>query len=228
MPTVAQLSWFERIGKGYVPDLVIQFVYGSMAEKKLDEPFAAVDDDGYLVSSDINAVSRWRERFKSFATVFYGWVLWASLNTGSPERAGAQSGAILGTGREIPAPTDFEPTQPAVREAMHVYHKLDRIIHQTGAQLLVVYAPLSYAIHKEDESRWRHLGVVDVSRQMTFDTAFVRYLNERQIPSVDTTQQLQKSAQAGKRMYFWLDIHWTPAGNAAAAHVVADYLTGRQ
>jgi SGNH hydrolase-like domain, acetyltransferase AlgX len=59
---------------------------------------------------------------------------------------------------------------------------------------------------------------------MTFDAAFVRYLNECQIPSVDITQQLQKSAQAGKRMYFWLDIHWTPAGNATAAQAVAELL----
>ena len=72
MPTAAQLNWFERVGKAYAPDLVIQFIYGSMAEKKLDEPpFAAVDDDGYLVPPDINAVSRWRERFKSLAIVFY-------------------------------------------------------------------------------------------------------------------------------------------------------------
>jgi hypothetical protein len=25
-------------------------------------------------------------------------------------------------------------------------------------------------------------------------------------------------------MYFWLDIHWTPAGNATAAQAVAGYL----
>ena len=109
---------------------------------------------------------------------------------------------------------------------MQVYDKLGSIVRQAGARLLVVYAPLSYAIHKEDESRWRHLRARDIQRQMTFYAAFVRYLNERQIPSLDITQQLQKSAQAGKkRMYFWLDIHWTPAGYATAAEAVADYLT---
>ena len=90
----------------------------------------------------------------------------------------------------------------------------------------MVYLPLSYAIHREDESRWRHLGIRDIPRQMAFDTAFVHYLNECQIPSLDITPQLQKSAQGGKRMYYWLDIHWTPAGNAAAARAVADHLTG--
>jgi len=70
MTMAAQLSWFERIGKGYVPDLVIQLEYGSMLEEWAGESyplaFAAVDDDGYLVRW-INAVSRF-ERFKSFAT----------------------------------------------------------------------------------------------------------------------------------------------------------------
>src|SRR5262249_60703048 len=93
---------------------------------------------------------------------------------------------------------------------------------------LVVYVPLSYAIHREDESRWRHLGIRDIINQMTFDAAFVHYLSEWQIPSIDITRQLQKSAQLGKRMYYWLDIHWTPAGNAVAARAVSEYLIGRQ
>ena len=110
---------------------------------------------------------------------------------------------------------------------MHVYSNLSGIVRAAGARLLVVYVPLSYAIHREDESRWRHLGIRDIPRQMAFDAAFVHYLNERQIPSIDITQQLQKSAQVGKRMYYWLDIHWTPAGDATAARAVAAYLMGR-
>ena len=227
MPEAPQLTWFERVGKGYAPDLVIQLVNGSMAIPNVAKPSAAVDDDGYLVPLNTNAVWRWRERFKKLATVFYGWVLWTRLNTGSPTRLGERGGGGLVAGREMTPPTDFDPTHPEVREAMHVYNKLTSIVRQTGARLLIVHLPLSYAIHREDESRWRHLGILDIPRQMAFDAAFVRYLNECQIPSIDITPQLQKSAQAGKRMYFWLDIHWTPAGNAAAAQAVADHLTGR-
>jgi hypothetical protein len=220
-----QLTWFEHVGKDYAPDLVIQFVYGSMAyAKNVTEPFVAVNDDGYLVPLDTNAVLPWRETLKKFATVFYGWILWTSLNSGSPARSGEQS---LGAGREITAPIGFEPTNPEVREAMLFYNKLASIVRRAGARLLVVYVPLSYAIHQEDESRWRLLGLRDIPRHMAFDAAFVRYLNECQIPSIGTTQQLRKSARDGKRMYYWLDIHWTPAGNAAAAQAVADYLTGQ-
>jgi hypothetical protein len=88
----------------------------------------------------------------------------------------------------------------------------------------VVYFPDSYLIHTQDQSRWGYLRKGDSRRQMAFDAAFVRYLNECQIATIDITPELQKSAQAGKRMYFWLDIHWTPAGNAVAAQAVADYL----
>jgi hypothetical protein len=217
LPT-PQLRWFEQVGKGYAPDLVIQFVYGSMADdKNVTAPFLAVNDDGYLVRPHVNTALRWRERFKKLATVFYGWIIWNSFKQGR---------AVPGDVHEIATPIDFQPTRPEVREAMKFYNKLASIVRQAGARLLVVYVPLSYAIHREDESRWRLVGVPDIRRQMAFDVAFIRYLNECQVPSIDTTQELLKSAQGGMRMYYWLDIHWTSAGNAAAARAVANYLTG--
>jgi hypothetical protein len=218
MPPVPQLNWFEHVGKDYVPDLVIQVVYESMAYKNDTEHLPAVNDDGYLVPLH---AEEWRDRFKNLATVFYGWMLWTSLHSGSPVRPGELSV------REIAASINFEPTQPEVRDAMQFYNKLASIVRQAGARLLVVYVPLSYAIQREDENRWRLLGILDIAGQVGFDAAFVRYLNECQIPSIDITQQLRKSARDGKRMYYWLDIHWTPAGNATAARAVADYLTGR-
>jgi SGNH hydrolase-like domain, acetyltransferase AlgX len=227
MPLVPQLVWFERVGKHYEPDLVLQVVYGSMAIKSSSEPRFAVDDKGYLVPVNADASWRWRETFKKVATVFYGWLLWTKLNEAYFPHPGDSSGVVLGAGREMAASRNFDPTNSEVREAMHVYSNLSGIVRAAGAQLLVVYVPLSYAIHREDESRWRHLGIRDIPRQMAFDAAFVLYLNEHQIPSIDITQQLKQSAAVGQRMYYWLDIHWTPAGNAAAARAVAEYLIGR-
>ncbi len=226
-PPTPQLTWFEHVGKDYAPDLVIQVVYESMAYKNDTEPFATVNDDGNLVPLHANTALQWRERLKKLATVFYGWILWTSLNSRSPVHSGQQSGAVSGAGSEITAPINFEPTYPEVREAMQFYNKLASDVRQAGARLLVVYVPLSYAIHREDESRWRLLGIRDIDWQMAFDASFVRYLNECGIPSIDITRALLKSARGGKRMYNWLDIHWTPAGNATAAQAVADYLTGR-
>src|SRR5262249_45669207 len=65
MPVRPQLAWFERAGKDYMPDLVIQFVYGSMAIPNISEPQAAVDENGYLVSPNADARKHWRETFKN-------------------------------------------------------------------------------------------------------------------------------------------------------------------
>jgi len=228
MPVRPQLAWFERVGKDYMPDLVIQFVYGSMAIPNIPEPQAAVDENGYLISLKGDARQHRRETLKNLATVFYGWVLWTKLNSPrSRAQLGERGGPVLGAGREMSATTDFDPTQPAVREAMYVYNKLAGIVQAVGARLLVVYFPLSYAIHREDESRWRLLGIRDIQRQTDFDAAFVRHLNNCYIPSIDISQQLRRSAEINKRLYFWLDIHWTPAGNDTAARAVVDYFTDR-
>jgi hypothetical protein len=227
MPVAPQLTWFERVGKDYAPDLVIQFVYGSMAIPDISQPHVSVDDRGYLVSMDVTASSRWRERLKRFATVFYGWLLWTKLDSIRSPAQAERGNAVLGAGREMMlARAQFAPTNRDVRESMQVYNKLVGATRAVGAHLLVVFFPLSYAIHKEDESRWRHLGMVDIAREAAFDAAFVHYLNGHQIPTIDITQQLRKAAESGERMYFWLDIHWTPAGSAVAAQAVADYLTG--
>jgi hypothetical protein len=208
MPPAAQLTWFDHVGKDYAPDLVIQVVYESLAQPfNFTAPPSDVNEDGYLTT-----YRRRYESLKKLATVFYGWMLWTNLGSGSTVRSSEQSG-------------DFGQTNPEVREAMQFYNKLASIVGQAGARLLVVYVPDSYAIHREDERRWRLLGIDP--RQMAFNAAFVRYLNECQILSVNTSQQLRQSARGGNRMYYWLDVHWTPAGNAAAAQAVADYLTGR-
>jgi len=108
---------------------------------------------------------------------------------------------------------------------MAFYGHLADAVRNSGARLQIVYLPLSYEIYPQDQSRWRHLGVHDIEAQQTFNRAFVRYLNERQIPTVDITQKLQlAAAHEKKRLYYWLDIHWTVEGNAAAADAVADYM----
>ena len=186
MPVAPQLTWFERVGKDYAPDLVIQFVYGSMAIPNISEPQRPLTTRlsrlarhrcGPAVAREIKKIC---DRFLRMGVVDKP-QYWLA---GTPRRARRRR---IGSRTRDAAPTDFEPTHPEVREAMHVYNKLASIVRQTGARLLVVYFPLSYAIHREDESRWRHLGILDIPRQMAFDAAFVRYLNERQIPSIDIT-----------------------------------------
>jgi hypothetical protein len=224
IPPASQLNWYEHVGKNYQPDLVLQFIYATMVVTSKPQSIYAANADGYLVQKNETTGQRWRERVKRFATVFYGWTLWTDFEAWLNSNSGKHNGSVLGAGREFVQVANFDPGKPVVRDSMVFYRRLAKAVQESGARLRIVYFPLSYVIHPEDESRWRHVGVYNVEAEKAFDAAFVNYLNEQRIPAVDITKDLRNAATRGTRLYYWLDIHWTPAGNAAAAHAAADSL----
>ncbi len=80
MPPAPQLNWYRHVGRKYQPDLVLQFVYGSMAVSGNPASNFVVDDSGHLKATGLSTAQRWRERAKQLATVFYGWVLWTQID----------------------------------------------------------------------------------------------------------------------------------------------------
>ena len=224
LKAAAGLRWYEHVGATYRPDLVLQIVYGTMAVPNDADMKAVVDDEGFLTHQNATLADHVRERLKKLATVFYGWTVVTRIE----ERLNVdQSGSHLvrGAGREMASLSKFDLSSPDVIEALAFYRDLDRVVSRDGTKLVVVYTPLSYAVHPADFARWKHLGVNDANAQIAFDSAFARYLNEQGMSVVDATNALQQSARQGERLYFWLDIHWTPKGNEVAARAVADYLT---
>jgi lysophospholipase L1-like esterase len=225
LPAIQDLRWFQEVGVGYQPDLVIQLVYGSLAVGLA--PSKLVVEDGYLVAPDSTLRQRAAAWAKSSAIVFYGWTMVTKLRSGG---ASAQPGeAIEGAGREMAVVGRFDRDEPAVRDSLTYYEELRRSVEASEARLLVVYFPLSYVVHAQDIGRWQHLGVRDVQRQVEFDREFAHYLNQRGIPCVNLTQELvNEAARGGQRLYYWLDVHWTPEGNRVAARGVADWLANRR
>jgi hypothetical protein len=224
MEPALQLNWYEHVGKKYRPDLIIQFVYATMAERSNPEQKYAADPNGYLIDRGASARELWQDRAKNFATVFYGWMVWTKIDGWLHSGSASRDGTVVGAGRELVQATKFDLNDPQVRDAMVFYERLAKAARESGAQLQIVYFPLSFVIYREDESRWRHFGMKYVKEQGVFDTAFANHLNERNIPTDDITEDLRKAAGHGKRLYYWLDIHWTLEGNAAAARAVADAL----
>jgi hypothetical protein len=168
-----QLRWYEHVGRDYSPDLVLQFIYGTMAVPNDPTTSATVSDDGYLVPKGVTFQDSVRARAKMSATVFYAWTVWTALQAKWGAEAPAQH-RVLGAGREMSTQLEFDPKIPDVAAALALYGDLQRVVRDSGSRLVIAYFPLSYAVHPED--------------------------------------------------YYWLDIHWTPKGNAVAARALADYL----
>ncbi|MCC7084070.1 MAG: hypothetical protein IT427_03575 [Pirellulales bacterium] len=220
---VQELNWYQHEGKKFEPDLVIQFVYGSTVVPSGGEwNSVEVDDNGFLIKKNATTKQRIVGYAKNSALVYY---LWQAAIHAESWFDQPQGGAkVEGAGREMPLHGAFNPDSPEVIDSMKFYTDLRATVEQTGAKLLVVYFPLSYCVHEGDRSRWAHLGVVDIERQNQFDADFCQYLQEQGFDCLNLTDNLKAAAAAGERLYYYVDIHWTPAGNEVAARAVAGFL----
>ncbi len=223
LDVVSHLRWYAARGREYQPDLVIQFIYGSMARGKRTYQ-DAVNADGYLVRADARTADKMRGYAKQSAIVFYGWVLATRVRELVSDE-GASDGVIEGAGRELVERESFDPADEDLRASLEFYQDLRKTVTDGGGQLLVAYFPLSYGIYPEDVARWQHLGVKNIESQRQFDEDFCNYLNGQSVPCLNLTADLMAAAASNAdRLYYWLDIHWTPRGHRVTAETVARYL----
>jgi len=215
------MNWYRHVGKRYSPDLVVQFLYGSMA---MSEPTdITVNEAGYLVRNNVSTARKLQSQLKQSAIVFYSWVVYTRLSSAGGDANGEN--AVIGAGRKLEQIEEFDVEDPRIRNSMDYYNTMAEAVLANGSDLLFVYFPLAYCVHREDIARWKHLGVNDIDRQIDLDRRFANYLNEREIPCLNITQDLIGFAEdTGERLYYWLDIHWTPQGNLVAARSVAEHL----
>lgn len=216
---VQQLAWFEARGRAYEPDLVLQLVYGSLVVGPEYSEGYRVDGAGYLVPRDRGILPRLRGEAKRSATVFYAWRAWSALRS-----TGSDVARVEGAGRPLSV-SSLDPDDAAVGRALGFYRELERSVTRVGARLVVVYLPMSYTVHPEDLPRWRHHGVSDPRGDRERQREMVARLRGIGVDCVDLTDDLVRAAEeTGDRLYYPIDIHWTPLGNAVAARTVAEHL----
>lgn len=212
-----QICWLQAEGYRYQPDLIVQTSYGSEVVPIVGECPKALSCpviiDGNIYSQQPTLKLRVIAQAKNSALVFYGWSLVGRLGAG--EQAAPDAGKEL-YGDSAP----LDPGDTAGLAAQYQNY-LTLINHLLGEQTEVVFVhiPLSYMVHTGDVSRWKHLGDINPAGARAQVAAQVAALKERGIEMIDATPGLYARAEQ-QRLYYWLDIHFTPAGNHAFAEEV--------
>ena len=214
-------DWYEHRGSAYAPDLVILFTYGSVdVADEYGSERVTVDRAGYLVPRNATRLDRLRGTVKSSGLAFYAWSVYSRLPAWKGSDAGAAK-SIEGAGRTLSSHSGFSPDGPEVTKSLATFRRGRELSAAGGARFMVVYFPIAYAVHREDLARWRHLGAEDVDAQIEYDRQFCDYLTAQGVGCLNITPDLVSAVRPGKRLYYWLDVHWTPAGHATAANAVA-------
>jgi hypothetical protein len=85
-----------------------------------------------------------------------------------------------------------------------------------NTEVVFLFLPASYIVHPEDASRWSHITDADPMGARRDIAAAAKALQASGVELIDTTPALIAHAD-GERLYYWLDIHLTPAGNRVVA-----------
>ena len=84
MIPIKNLTWYNEEGRRYKPDLVIQFVYGSLNVYADEDAIPYVNKQGVLVPRRKEALRSLMPWAKKSATVFYGWMAFLQLRRSRP------------------------------------------------------------------------------------------------------------------------------------------------
>ncbi len=209
-----QLCWLEREGGRYDPDLVIQVSYGARPTRlpgECPEPMTCpVVDGGRLYSRTPTLSRRAVSAVKNLATVFYGYYVYQTLASSTPAND-------TDAGKELYDESEALELDPeAVADQYVRFAAFVRRVAGEETAVAFVHLPLSFMVHPEDKSRWRHILRIDSAAARARTRADVEAVRARGITMIETTDALVKQAGA-ERLYYWLDIHLTPAGNRVVA-----------
>jgi hypothetical protein len=205
-----QNCWYNKTGHTFAPDLVIQTVYGSIENfswnclAKLNCPTI---EDNYLLPKNPRLNDRLINKAKNSALIFYGWFLYQEF-----------------TNHSVPAATGvtyFEEEYPNEDYLDHYKNYINRVqnFSEKKVETIFVFIPYSYNIRYRDISRFSHQNIHYSKNDVRQTQAKIKRFNDFGVPFVDPTEALLKNDKQ-ERMYYFLDVHLTPAGNRIVAHEV--------
>ena len=224
----AQLCWLEKKGYQFKPDMILQTTYGKVitsvvgkCPETLSCPFI---EDSTMYSRDPTLIRMFIARVKKLGTVFYGFYVYNALlpePEGSSEEESAEAGKELYSDR---AQQSLDAGREEFVGDFRRYRDLVERVVGPETEVVFLFLPVSFMVHPEDASRWSHIDDADSMGARRDVAAAATALHAAGIELIDTTGALLAEA-SHERLYYWLDIHLTPAGNRVVAEKAIPRLT---
>ena len=212
-PARFQLCWLQALGYKFQPDMIVQTIYGHplLVETTCDMSGSLPTImEGHLYSQEPTFRLWLIAKAKQSAIVFYTWYLYQAIFT--PEKM--EKG--LGTEFYKEGPQDTVNAG----EFLDPYNDyIDFVESIVGDQVKTafLYVPYSYVVHPEDRARVAHKVVKAPDEIRELSARIKSLLAENSIIYIDPTDALVDKA-ANSRMYYFLDVHFTTAGNKVLAN----------
>jgi hypothetical protein len=239
--------WLQEAGHVYEADLIIDMRYDDLSHGLLFADLAPVTDpcsqvadyvieDGYIISSGFGnkepdnkttieptplSDRLWKliRELKHSAAVFYSYHAYNGILRVLHR---TEKVATLLLPKTIILKDRYDRSVDWVVASYRKYLEYAKTVNGPETEVLFLYIPPSYVVHREDIPRWR--GLVDTKQLDVLlhnNQIIVQALRNDGIRIIDMTPLLAQRALQ-ERMYYWLDAHLTAAGGRVVAEALAE------
>ncbi len=217
-----QLCWIQKVGHVYRPDMVLHVSYGNEVNPVATECPVDLEcptiEDGQLVPARVDKIVRAKAFVKRFALVFYGYYAYNAVVKPGPAPDATRS---LYAKSENAAGT--EATFEEISETYASQAEFLKSLLGPETDVAFIYLPYSFAVHPGDIVRFPGVVPEDVPITRSRIQSGIEAIERRGIPILNALPALMDHA-AGHRLYYWLDIHFTPDGNRIVADIAVPFL----
>jgi len=224
--TTEALRLLESLGRGLEPDLVLLGFYlgNDFSDNRppgvAAKPGVAASPDVAASPSRRQAADEWlRGQLQSFAWARQrSYILLARFGLRSP---------YLGDLGMIARLAGDDPSAIAsLQWSADLIEAVARASGRLGAPFGVFLIPARGQVYREEAaSVWAYYGLVPSEQVVTAgNRLLMETLALRGISSFDLLPALRSASSGGERLYFRVDVHWTPAGHEVVAGALDGFL----
>ena len=215
------VAWYQRYGAELDPDVVVLAVFlaNDLQDASPDRPKVAVVDGELVVPGETGGLRRWlyyhSHLFRLFKTSVLEGRFRSKLGLREPwaVRELRSELSMYGPALAVELRRGAEATERAVAE-----------LARSRAKVVAVLIP---SLPQVDPAKWQavlaQLGLDPARHDPRRPNRLFREIFERHgVPVVDLTDAFQRAVAEGKRVYYPIDQHLTPAGYEVMARAVGE------
>jgi len=125
-------------------------------------------------------------------------------------------------------PLDLGQWDETALMALDQIKEIDELANQHNSTLVIFYIPFASVINDYPTCTYSVSSCEKIRESNALGTSLANWASENEIHFIDPVNDFRSREQAGEKLYYYYDGHWTPKGHKAAGNLIAQYLLKNQ
>ena len=125
-------------------------------------------------------------------------------------------------------PLDLGQMNETALSALGQIREIDQLAKENESTLVVFYIPFASDISDYPICKYSQSSCETIRKSNALGTSLASWAQQNSIHFIDPVSDFRSREQAGEKLYYYYDGHWTRKGHAAAGSLVEQYLRTRQ